>query len=45
MATINLRDFPDGLHKRLKAEAAKRGTSVKWILIQAAKAWLKGVGR
>lgn len=41
MATINLRDFPDDLHKRLKVAAAKRGTSVKWILIQAAKDWLK----
>ena len=44
MATINLRDFPDALHRSLKVAAAKRGTSVKWILIQAAKEWLKREG-
>jgi len=41
MATINLRDFPDDLHRSLKVEAAKRGTSVKALLIQAAREWLK----
>jgi len=41
MATINLRDFPDDLHRTLKVEAAKRGTSVKALLIQAAREWLK----
>lgn len=41
MATINLRGFPDDLHRTLKVEAAKRGTSVKALLIQAAREWLK----
>lgn len=41
MATVNLRDFPDQLHRQLKALAKRQGTSVKWILIQAAKEYLK----
>lgn len=41
MATVNLRDFPDDLHKRLRIEAAKRGTSIKALLIEAARLWLK----
>ncbi len=41
MATINLRGFPDDVHRSLKVEAAKRGTSVKALLIQAAREMLK----
>ena len=44
MGTINLRGVPDDLHKRLKVEAAMRGTSIKDIMIQAAQEWFKRQG-
>jgi plasmid stability protein len=34
MAVINLRDFPDDLHRSLKIRAAETGTTVKALMIK-----------
>ncbi len=34
MATINMRDFPDDLHRALKIRAAETGTTIKALLIR-----------
>lgn len=41
MATLMVRDWPDDLHTCLKLEAVKRGVSLREILEEAAKMWLK----
>ena len=41
MATVNLRDFPDTLHKEAKAKAVWEGISMKELFIRAVKAYLK----
>lgn len=35
MADINLRHLPETLHRDLKIIAAKRGVSLKWLLVTA----------
>jgi len=35
MANINLRDFPEELHRKAKAKAAMMGISLKEIIIRA----------
>jgi predicted HicB family RNase H-like nuclease len=41
MAVINIRDFPDTLHREAKAKAALDGTSLKELIIKAVEAYLK----
>ncbi len=40
MGDLNLRQFPDDLHDKLRVEAAKRRTSIKSLIIRAAREWL-----
>lgn len=40
MGHLNLPKFPDDLHDALRIEAAKRKTSMKALLILAAREWL-----
>ena len=37
MAVLYIRNFPEDLHVKLKVEAAKRGTSLKKLVIQKLK--------
>jgi len=41
MTTINLRDFPEDLHRKAKAEAALQGISLKELIIRALTEYLK----
>jgi predicted HicB family RNase H-like nuclease len=41
MADINLRDFPETLHREAKAKAALEGISLKELFIRAVEAYLK----
>jgi predicted HicB family RNase H-like nuclease len=41
MAAINLRDFPETLHREAKAKAALEGISLKELIIKALEAYLK----
>jgi predicted HicB family RNase H-like nuclease len=41
MSDINLRDFPDQLHREAKAKAALEGISLKDLIIRAVEAYLK----
>jgi predicted HicB family RNase H-like nuclease len=41
MANINLRDFPEALHRELKAKAALEGITLKELIIKAVEAYLK----
>ena len=41
MANINLRDFPERLHREAKAKAAMEGISLKDLIIKAVEAYLK----
>ena len=41
MGTINLRDFPDDLHRIAKAEAALEGISLKAFIIKALEEYLE----
>jgi predicted HicB family RNase H-like nuclease len=41
MATINLRDIPDDLHRKAKAAAALEGITLKELVIKAVKEYLK----
>ena len=34
MANINIRDFPDDLHKKVKSQAALEGLSIKALVIK-----------
>ena len=34
MALINMRDFPDELHRALKIKAAETGTTIKALMIK-----------
>jgi plasmid stability protein len=34
MAIINIRDFPDDLHRSIKIRAAEEGTSIKALLVR-----------
>ena len=41
MATINMRDFPEQLHREAKAKAAMMGISLKELIIRAVTEYLK----
>ena len=41
MATVYLRDFPQDLHRKAKAEAALMGISLKELIIRALTEYLK----
>ncbi len=41
MATINLRDIPDDLHRKAKAKAAMEGITLKQLVIIAIVDYLK----
>jgi plasmid stability protein len=41
MALINMRDFPDDLHRALKIKAAETGTTIKALMIRYCREGLK----
>ena len=41
MATINIKEFPDDLHRKAKAQAALMGISLKAFIIKAMEEHLK----
>jgi plasmid stability protein len=41
MALINMRDFPDELHRALKIRAAETGTTIKALMIRYCREGLK----
>jgi predicted HicB family RNase H-like nuclease len=41
VATVYLRDFPEDLHRKAKAEAALMGISLKELIIRALTEYLK----
>ena len=41
MATLLIRNWPDRLHRELKKVAIDRGTTLKEIMEEAARLWLK----
>jgi len=41
MAILNIKDFPDELHRKAKAEAALMGISLKELIIRAITEYLK----
>ncbi|RJR33252.1 MAG: 3-hydroxyacyl-CoA dehydrogenase [Desulfobacteraceae bacterium] len=41
MATVNLRDFPDQLHREAKAKAALMGISLKDLVVKAVERFLE----
>jgi predicted HicB family RNase H-like nuclease len=41
MATINMRDFPEKLHREAKAKAALLGITLKELIIRAVTEYLK----
>jgi predicted HicB family RNase H-like nuclease len=41
MKTINIKDFPEDLHRKAKAEAALMGISLKELIIRAITDYLK----
>jgi predicted HicB family RNase H-like nuclease len=41
MAILNIKDFPDDLHRKAKAEAALTGISLKAFIIKALEEYLK----
>jgi predicted HicB family RNase H-like nuclease len=41
MAFLNIKDFPDDLHRKAKAEAALTGISLKELIIRAITEYLK----
>ena len=41
MATVNIRDFPDELHRKAKSQAALQGISLKDLIIKAVTEYLK----
>ena len=44
MAVINLRDFPDNLHREAKAKAALEGITLKGLIIKAVEDYLRKKG-
>ena len=44
MAVINLRDFPDQLHREAKAKAALEGITLKELILRAVKEYLEKKG-
>ena len=45
MATLVIREWPDELHRELKKAAIDRGITLKDIIGEAARAWLKTKGK
>ena len=45
MTIINIKDFPDDLHRKAKAEAALEGISLKALIIKAMEEYLKKMKR
>jgi predicted DNA binding CopG/RHH family protein len=43
VATINLRDVPDDLHRRAKARAAMEGVTLKQLILRLLEEYLAGV--
>ena len=41
MAILNIKDFPDDLHRKAKAEAALTGISLKAFIIKVLEEYLK----
>jgi predicted HicB family RNase H-like nuclease len=41
MAILNIKDFPDDLHRKAKSEAALEGISLKALFIKAVEEYLK----
>jgi len=41
MAFLNIKDFPDDLHRKVKSEAALEGISLKALIIKALEEYLK----
>jgi predicted HicB family RNase H-like nuclease len=41
MTTINIKEFPEDLHRKAKAEAALMGISLKELIIRAITEYLK----
>ena len=41
MAILNIKDFPEDLHRKAKAEAALMGISMKELIIRALREYLK----
>ena len=41
MAFLNIKDFPDDLHRKAKAEAALMGISMREFIIRAITEYLK----
>jgi len=41
MAFLNIKDFPDDLHRKAKSEAALEGISLKALMIRALEEYLK----
>ena len=41
MAFLNIKDFPEDLHRKAKAEAALTGISLKELIIRAITEYLK----
>ena len=41
MANINIREVPDDLHRRAKAEAAMEGITLKDFILKALEEYLK----
>ncbi len=41
MGSLNLRDFPDDLHRQLKAEAARKGMSLRDYAVKLIREGLK----
>ena len=39
--TVNIRNFPDKLHRKAKIQAAVEGTSLKGLIIKALTEYLK----
>jgi len=43
VATINLRDVPDDLHRKAKARAAMEGITLKQLVLRLLEEYLEGV--
>ena len=44
MATINIRDIPNDIHRRAKAQAAMEGVSLKELVIRLLTEYLEKTG-
>jgi predicted HicB family RNase H-like nuclease len=43
VATINLREVPEDLHRRAKARAAMEGVTLKQLILRLLEEYLEGV--